>query len=231
MFLSRRSMQAEYFDAERPEHEVREFYQSLNAVNRLFGFAQPFQHWLPSLLDPKRCENLSILDVGAGDGTLGRVLSQWAANRNWSWKVTNLDSSWAALRLNSASPNVVGSALALPFRNSSFDIVISSQMAHHLSDAEVERLLSEASRVAHRAVIVSDLHRNLVLYLILWLLFRTRAYPRAFCADGLLSVKRGWRVPELKALAMRAEMPRAMVTVHFGARVVLASVRQQVDHG
>src|SRR6516225_3895595 len=124
MFLSQRSMQAEYFDSTRPADEVAEFFHSLGFFNRLFAFAQPFQHWLPNLVDERTCRSLSILDVGAGDGSLGIVLSQWARQRNWDWKVINLDSSWLSLRLNSKGASVAASALALPFPDCSFDAVI-----------------------------------------------------------------------------------------------------------
>jgi len=224
MFLSRRSAQAEYFDAERPPQELAEFYRSLNAVNRFFAFAHPFQHWVPRLLGMEACRSLSILDVGAGDGTLGRELSRWAKHRQWSWTVTSLDSNCTALQFNSHGMNVAGSALALPCRDASFDLVIASQMAHHLADKEVVQLLREASRVARAAVVISDLHRNPLLLFTLWLLLALRPHPAAFRADALLSVRRSWRVKELRGLAAQAGLERACVGVAFGARVTLTSL-------
>src|SRR5574342_75692 len=106
MFLSRRSMQAEYFDAERPAAEIAEFFRSLSFFNHLFWFAHPFQVWLPNLFGQEACRSLSILDLGAGDGSLGIVLTRWAKERNWDWRITNLDLSWSALHLNAAGANV-----------------------------------------------------------------------------------------------------------------------------
>ena len=226
MFLSQRSMQAEYFDSARPADEVADFFRSLGFFNRLFAFAQPFQRWLPSLMDEQACRSLSILDVGAGDGSLGTVLNQWARQRGWDWKVVNLDSCWLSLRLNSQGGCVAASALALPFRDCSFDAVIASQMAHHLNDAEAEQLLREAWRVTRRVLLLSDLHRSLPLYLTLWLLCHLRRHSPAFCADALLSVKRAWRRRELQTLATRAGLISPQVAVHFGARVILTSRKQ-----
>ncbi|MGN6555715.1 MAG: class I SAM-dependent methyltransferase, partial [Verrucomicrobiota bacterium] len=162
MFLRRRATQAEYFDSlDRPHAEMVEAYASLASVNRLFLFAEPFQRLLPRFLELQNCGSLSILDLGAGDGLLGTSLSEWAAKKHgWKWRFTNLDINLPALRLNEHGQNVAGSALALPFRDNSFDVVIASQMTHHFSDAEVVQHLREAWRVTRRAIFLSDLHRG-----------------------------------------------------------------------
>ena len=224
MFFGSRATQAEYFDASgRPEAEIAEGYRSLGWVNRLFIFAEPFQRFLPRLLGNENCGSLSILDLGAGDGSLGSVLTAWAAKRKWDWRVTNLDTNISALRLNPDASNVAGSALALPFRDGSFDVVIASQMTHHLSDEEVVMHLREAWRVARRAVFLSDLHRGPALFCLIWLMFRFRRFPKHFQQDGLLSVKRGFRVGELRAFAKQAGIPGAHVWLYYGSRVILES--------
>lgn len=224
--MERRSSQTEYFDAARPEAELAEFFHTLNQINRLFVFAEPFQRSLPQLLGTDVCRTASILDLGAGDGFLGRVLSEWARERGWHWRVTNLDLSLSSLRLDSAGRNVAGSALALPFRTGSFDAVIASQMTHHLTDAETRQHLAEAWRVARHVIMLSDLHRNAALYGVLWLLFHLKRTPATIAADGLLSVRRGWRVAELRRLVVAAGVERAKISLYFGARILLQARRQ-----
>jgi 2-polyprenyl-3-methyl-5-hydroxy-6-metoxy-1,4-benzoquinol methylase len=221
MFLSRRSTQAEYFDTARPAQETAQFYSSLARLNRLFLFARPFQRSLPPLLGEGACAGLSLLDLGAGDGLLGRVLGQWAAKRGWNWQTTNLDLNFRALNSNSGAANVAGSALALPFRDGSFDVVIASQMTHHLTDDEAEQHFREAWRVARMAIFISDLHRNPALFAGLWLVLRLGGFTGAIADDGLLSVRRGWRVDELERIAQRAGMAEAKVRLYFGARVLV----------
>jgi 2-polyprenyl-3-methyl-5-hydroxy-6-metoxy-1,4-benzoquinol methylase len=227
MFFRSRATQAEYFDAPgRPQAEIAEGYQSLAWVNRLCIFADPFQRLLPKLLGRDNCKSLSILDLGAGDGSLGIVLTDWArTKRDWDWRFTNLDTNASALRLNPGVRNVVGSALALPFRDASFDVVIASQMTHHLSNEEVVVHLREAWRVTRRGLFLSDLHRGPALYSFIWLLFQVRRFPKHFQADGLLSVRRGFRIGELRSLAHQAGIPDARVWLYYGSRVILEATK------
>lgn len=239
MFLSRRTTQEEYFDSERPAAEVAEFFDSLGRVNRFFDFAEPFRNLIPKLLGTAECRSLSILDIGAGDGSLGQAMQRWASGRGWDWRVVNLDNSMRALALNPKGTNVAGSATRLPFQQGSFDVVVTSQMVHHLSDPKVKLLLEEAWRVTRRALVVCDLHRNVGLYLLLRLLFCFQKHAASFKADGLISVKRGWRVGELAQLAREAGIQEAVVKLYFGARVILharkasssavATVRESAD--
>jgi 2-polyprenyl-3-methyl-5-hydroxy-6-metoxy-1,4-benzoquinol methylase len=227
MFLKHRALQAEYFDAfDRPAAEVADGYAMLARVNRFFAFASPFQSFLPKMLGEENCRSLSLLDLGAGDGLLGEELRRWAAGRGWDWRFTNLDMNTQALRLNPAARNVAASAMLLPFRDCSFDVVIASQMTHHLmSDDETRRHFSEAWRVTRRALFINDLHRSAVLYAILWVLLRLYGFPEHFRNDGLLSVRRSYRVKEWRALSARAGIPEARVWLYGGARLMLQAIR------
>jgi len=230
MFFKHRALQAEYFDLfDRPAAEMAEGYAMLGRINRLFFYDAPFHYYLPKTLGENCCRSLSLLDLGAGDGSLGVELTRWAAARGWDWRVTNLDTNIRAMRLNPGVQWVGGSALALPFRDRAFDIVIASQMTHHLmSDDEACRHFREAWRVSGRMLFINDLHRNCVLYGILWVLLRLYRFPEHFLSDGLLSVRRSWRVGEWRALAVRAGIPEARVWLYGGARLMLQASRKDV---
>ncbi|HLH57176.1 MAG TPA: methyltransferase domain-containing protein [Verrucomicrobiae bacterium] len=225
MFFSRRSTQEEYFDSARPAEEVAEFFRSLGRVNRFFDFAQPFRYLVPRMLDQGDCRSVSILDVGAGDGALGKAVAKWAKGMGWDWRVVNLDTSLAALGLNPGGMNVAGSAVQLPFQDNAFDAVLASQMAHHLTERQVKLMLQECWRVSRRAVILCDLHRNLGLYLALRLLFCFQHHPASFRSDALLSVRKAWRTKDLARLAGEAGLAGASVKLYFGARVILRALK------
>jgi 2-polyprenyl-3-methyl-5-hydroxy-6-metoxy-1,4-benzoquinol methylase len=223
MFLSQRATQEEYLDTPGlPVPELAESYQALGRVNRLFHFADPFQRLLVHWLGKQHVQSLAILDLGAGDGSLGQVLEHWAAEHGWNWRVTNLDINPDALRLNRKGLNVAASALCLPFRDESFDVVIASQMTHHLAnETQVVRHFGEAWRVTRDALFLNDLHRNVVLLALVWVTVRVLGLPRAMQSDGFTSVRRGWRVTEWRSMAARAGIPNARVWLHLGARIML----------
>jgi len=223
MFLSQRATQGEYLDTPGlPVCELAESYQALGRVNRLFHYADPFQRLLVHWLGKQRVQSLAILDLGAGDGSLGQVLERWAAEQGWSWRVTNLDLNPDALRLNRNHRNVAASVLSLPFKDESFDLVIASQMTHHLTnETQVVRHFGEAWRVTRDALFVNDLHRNMLLLGLVWLTVRLLRLPRAMQSDGFISVLRGWRVTEWQKMAAEAGIPNARVWLHMGARIML----------
>ena len=230
MFLRHRSTQTEYFDlAGRPESEIAASFRDLNCLNRLFRFSHPFEAVLPRWLGPKNCERLNILDIGAGTGLLGKTLTEWAARRGWQWRFTNLDNNPVALKIGRQPDNVVGSALKLPFADGSFDLVVASQMTHHLSDAEVVTHWREAWRVTRDAVFISDLHRNPGLYALLWLTLHLMGAEQTVVEDGLISVRRGFRRGEWHELAVQAGIPEARVWRYHGTRIVLQARKKRPE--
>ncbi|MDB6124416.1 MAG: methyltransferase type 12 [Pedosphaera sp.] len=228
MFLNRRVLQAEYFDEpDRPQAELAEAYQTLARFNRLFSLGRSFKQILPKTLGAERCRSLSLLDLGAGDGSLGNDLACWAAEKGWNWQITNLDLNLRALQLNRAHTAVAGSALALPFRDHSFDVVVASQMTHHfMTDSEVCLHFKEAWRVTRNLLVITDVHRNFAFYLALVLVLRFYGVPRHFLSDALLSVRRGWRVPEWKSLAAQAGILDPKIWLYAGTRMMLEARRQ-----
>lgn len=215
-------MQAEYFD--RPGLPVAErvaAFQELDRINRLFQFSHPFASNVPVWLGKERCARLEILDVGAGSGLLGETLSAWAAKRGWDWRFTNLDSNPLPSLKTVRAKSLVGSALELPFEENSFDLVVASQMTHHLSDPEVVQHWREAWRVTRDGIFICDLHRNAGLYGMLWLTMGLLRTSRELREDGLISVKRGFHRREWRDLAARAGISDARVWLYCGTRIVL----------
>jgi len=222
MFLSQRALQAEYCDQpDLPLAEVAANYRQLARFNRLVLVADPFTRLLVRWLGRKRVARLTLLDLGAGDCSLADHLENWGRRHGWEWRVTSLDLNWRALGLRSRPRRVAGSVCALPFPDASFDVVIASQMAHHLTDAQTVQHFREAWRVTRDALFLADTHRNAGALCMVWALLRTLRVTPHFLSDGLLSVRRGWRLSEWRALAAQAGIPSARVSLYYGSRVFL----------
>lgn len=220
MFFRRRSTQAEYFDFPRDEAEIIAGFRDLDRLNRFFRFAHPFTSRIPPWLGQDSCKRLEILDVGAGSGLLGEQLSAWAKRRGWNWYFTNLDANPIAARLYSGQRRVVGSALELPFEDDRFDLVVASQMTHHLTEEQIVQHWREAWRVGRKGIFICDLHRNVGLYSMLLLGNHVLGIGEAIRDDGLISVRRGFHLNEWRELSRRAEIP-AQVSLYYGTRIIL----------
>jgi len=225
MAFELRSLQREFCDDRTlVRNEVETYFRALRRVNCLCWFARPFQDHIPRLIGCERCENLSILDVGAGDGFLGETLCDWAKGRHWEWSITSLDINFQALRISKSPRRVAGSVLCLPFHDASFDVVIASQMTHHLNEHDALVLhFQEAWRVARTAVLVSDLHRNAALHGLVCVVALLCGLNRRLRHDGALSVRRGFRLAEWRRLAALAGIPKAEVWLYYGTRILMAA--------
>lgn len=224
--LRERALEPEHFDdPARTPAELADAYRQLARVNRVFRLDDPYTRVLARWLGHEHCARLSILDVGAGDGWLGAQMEEWARREfGWVWRVTNLDLNSVSLRLHGRPRNVVGTVLALPFQDESFDLVIASQMTHHLPDeAAVVQHFREGWRVARRGVFITDMKRSAIFYALLWVAVRALRLSPDMRADGLLSVKRSWKQRELEFLVARAGLGEATVTSYLGTRLIVAA--------
>ncbi|MGE0625210.1 MAG: class I SAM-dependent methyltransferase [Pseudomonadales bacterium] len=101
----------------------------------------------------------SLLDVGCGDGKLTKVIAETLSMTTFR----GLDISEEALS-RCDFPTDLGSADHLPYEDSLFDCVMSTDMLEHLSDDIVQAAVSEMFRVAGKWVILSVPYReNLLL--------------------------------------------------------------------
>jgi SAM-dependent methyltransferase len=101
---------------------------------------------------------------------------------------------------------VRGDGTAPPFRSASFDFVLASQLLHHFSEEKIVAQLRTWSRLARRAIIVSDLVRHPVAYYGIRLLTRLFTRNVMTLTDAPLSVQRAFTMAEWHELFRRAEI-------------------------
>ncbi len=222
MFLRVRATQAEYCD--RPDisdADLAANYDQLTRFNRLVHVADPFQRLLVRWVGRSHATHLKFLDLGAGNAALAAHLEPWAQRRGWDWRITSLDGSVRALRLGSTSRRVAADVCALPFADDTFDVVMASQMTHHLTEAQAVQHFSEAWRVTRDVLFLTDAHRNIGAAGVIWLILKILRVTPEFLSDGVISVRRGWRVAEWRRLADAAGIPNARVSVYYGSRIFL----------
>jgi SAM-dependent methyltransferase len=200
---------------------VEESLRNLTRANRWFGGAAAVTFGLGRLLAGEpRGSTFSLLDIGTGSADLPRAAVRWAEARGWRLEPLGLERSRVAARRAALSlPAAVGCAGALPIRDKSVDLVLVSQVAHHLAPESAIELFRACDRLARRGVVVADLRRSTIAWLGYGVGARLLGFDKVTVADGLTSIRRGYRRPELAALLDAAGV-RGTVVRRLGFRLV-----------
>lgn len=145
-----------------------------------------------------------VLDVGAGDGKLAAHLRQRLAEREVEARFYALDRQLVHLESDATSEGdmrrVVGDALTLPFGPAAFEVVMCNLFLHHFSGDAAQRLLRAMIAAASEAVIINDLDRGWLPYLLIRFAPWIARHPIARL-DGIASVRQAYTRKELATLA------------------------------
>ena len=224
-----------------------EVYGEIRKVNRFLGGRRAVLKHLRQFLspgvilkEPKATEgarsfaslrmttSVRILDVASGAGDIPAAIVRWARRKKIPVRVTVFDLNPHALcyaRKNFGDyPEidfVRGDSFKLPFRDGSFDYVISSLFFHHLKEDEIIAALQSFDRIARRGIVVNDLVRSPAAYAG-FLLFSSFSRSEIFRRDGALSVRRGFRRPEIEAMIRRSGLGYLKYYRHFAFRFAVA---------
>lgn len=201
-------------------HSLRDIALS----NKLFGGTRAILSEIRPVfkqLRRERAQHASLLDVGTGLADIPVALRKEAAHFEIQLATVGLEvtRSMAAIAQKRTPDIVAGDARQLPFADHSIDIVTCSLVLHHLAHDDAVQMLRECARVARVRVIIADLRRAWLPMALLWLVsFPLRFHPISR-HDGIVSIKRGYQLHELRALLMRAGLMDAEYRGRPGWRV------------
>src|ERR1041385_938713 len=177
--------------------EVAGSIKDLRMFNSLFGGVHTMASLLRRVAQQRGLKEISWVDVAGGEGYVATRTQQSLARSGISSQPVILDR--APTHLSNNHPAVCGDALALPFRDNSFDAVGCSLFLHHLESAEIVRFAQEGLRVARHAFLVHDLQRHPIHLALSYLgtpIYRSRITRH----DALASVRRAYTVDEVRKM-------------------------------
>lgn len=196
--------------------EVRASLGDLRRINRWFGGSSTTRLAIEKVADSTGQQEFSLLDVAAGSGDVPLNAARELSKSGIQVRVTLMDR--ASSHISGYRRAVIGDALALPFRENSFDIVSCSLFAHHLEPPQLQEFVEKSLRVARLAVIINDLRRSLLHLALIYAglpLFRSRLTRH----DARASVKRAYTPQEFKSLVGRTQAQSCNVLHHYLFRV------------
>jgi len=186
-------------DAGTPQ-EVAGSLRDLRMFNNWFGGVHTMSSLLRRVAQKRGLKEISWVDVAGGEGYVATRTQQSLARSGISSNPVILDR--APTHLSKTHPAVCGDALALPFRDNSFDAVGCSLFLHHLEPDDILRFVKEGLRVARHAFLVQDLQRH-PLHLGLSYLGMPIYRSRITRHDAVASVQRAYTVEEVRTVLSR----------------------------
>jgi 2-polyprenyl-3-methyl-5-hydroxy-6-metoxy-1,4-benzoquinol methylase len=237
--LRDRHLQAEEMD--RPDITESAFAGSLHALERINWLSGSAGILWPAIRDLAR-ENpgqpLRLLDIASGAGDLPIRLWRRACHAGISLEVHGCDRSAHAVRFarersQAASADVQFSqidALNDPYPGQ-YDIVTSSLFLHHLDHGQAVELMRRMAAAARRLVLVNDLNRSRLGFVLAWLGTRILTRSRVAHVDGPRSVEGAFTPQEALELAQRSGLHGATVARRWPCRYLLKWKRSEASRG
>lgn len=185
--------------------------RDLAFVNTMFGGRQTVRWGVTHLLRGLPAERTyTLLDVGAGAGDIAHYLRDTMPWRLMPVALDHLRPAAALCRARGVHA-LVGDLSALPVGARGVDVVVLSQVLHHLPRPDIPAFLHGLSALARVGVVVADLRRSPLAQGGIWAAAHLLGLHRVTRVDGVTSVGKGFTRAELDALCRHAGVT---ATVH-----------------
>lgn len=217
MFLNTkyRSNEPEIMDDFAMEGEIlRDALDKIAKINQLLGGNLLTLRGVQDLLKtiPNQKE-ISIIDVGCGNGDMLRTLSDYGLKHHLNFKLTGIDANAFTLnhakQLSSGYHNInyrCEDVFGKDFAALKYDIVLCTLTLHHFKDKEIIALMAVFNANSNIGIVINDLHRCAISYRLfqaLCFVFRLNSMSRK---DGLISILRGFKKNELVYFSKKLQL-------------------------
>ncbi|MFC4595032.1 methyltransferase domain-containing protein [Sphingobium tyrosinilyticum] len=230
--LAVRSRQEEQMDA--PDLDPAIYERVLHDLARVNQWT--FTAW-PSIAFLNRAigsgKHFRLLDVGFGDGDILRAIARWARRRGIEAELIGVDLNEKSLQ---AARRATPPDLPIEYRAGdyldqpeAFDFIISSQVTHHMTDAQLMTFLRHMEAHARRGWLICDLHRHGFAHWGFPILARLLRVHRIVREDGQLSIARSFRLADWRDLLAEAGISLEQVRIvrRFAFRLCVERVRER----
>jgi SAM-dependent methyltransferase len=221
--LSGRSTESEWLDDASMDHaELERVLRDLARFNGTMLGRRVVISWLRRAIDgAPHGETLTLVDVGCGYGDLLRAIRRWSRRRNLELNLVGADLNPETIRIARAATDA---ADRIDFRVMNIfeldsiepvDFIVSSLVAHHLSDSDIAEFLRLMERTARRGWAICDLQRHRFLYHFIGLTGSLARLHPMVVRDGQISVTRSLTRREWQERIAEAGILPADVTIRW----------------
>lgn len=186
----------------------RDTLDKLEVINRRLGGNRVTINGLKKLIknQPKN-RPIRIIDLGCGHGDILREVAKIGRKKGWKFKLVGVDANQDAIdysnELSTQFPEIEFKKVDVfseEFNALEYDVVLCTLFVHHFKDKELKELLSLLVKKATIGVVINDLHRHRIAYLLfqfLGLFIKNKMVKE----DGLISILRAFKRKDLEKLS------------------------------
>lgn len=183
---------------------LRDTLDKLAGINKWLGGNRTTLNAIKKLIAKlPLAEQITIVDVGCGNGDLLRLIADFGRKRNRNFKLIGIDANESAINyareLSLDYPEITyysQNIFSREFSSLNYDLVLLNLFLHHFKEDEIIQLILAMSLKARIGIIVNDLHRNVLAYYLFKLLCVTISNSMVR-DDGLTSILRGFKRVDL----------------------------------
>jgi 2-polyprenyl-3-methyl-5-hydroxy-6-metoxy-1,4-benzoquinol methylase len=230
LLLSKRCRQAELMD--QPGLDAAAHAHALDGLARINRLSRSDAILWPAIKRLARTGEgspIRILDVASGGGDVPIALAKRIRTAGLRVQIDGCDVSHEAVRFARRQAEQTGLSLrffALDVLNepipAGYDVVTCSLFLHHLAEADACLFLRKAADATSRLVLVNDLVRGPIGYLLAWSACRLLSRSPIVRYDGPASVAGAFSLAEVRELAERAGLADIALTRHWPLRFLLS---------
>lgn len=201
----------------------------LRRINRLSGSGRIVWSAIEKLAAADPARKWRVLDLASGGGDVAMDVARRAAGRRVNIQVDACDVSPFAVRYATAKAVERRIANVHFFQKDvlneplpdGYDVVMSSLFLHHLDEPVAAELLSKMAAVAQRLVLVNDLCRSTLGFVLAWLGCHLLTRSPVVHIDGPLSVRAAFSIDEVREIAGSIGLNGAKVDACWPCRFLL----------
>jgi 2-polyprenyl-3-methyl-5-hydroxy-6-metoxy-1,4-benzoquinol methylase len=198
--------------------ELRDALDKIASINQFLGGNQLTLKGVKKLIKTK--EEITILDVGCGNGDMLRALADYGLKNNYKFNLIGIDANAFTInyakKISKEYANIsfkCEDIFSEAFTQLKYDIVLCTLTLHHFKNNQIDYLIQLFLKQARIGIVINDLHRNIISYRafqLICIIFQLNKMNRE---DGLVSILRGFKKQELIDFSKRNKLEN--YTIHW----------------
>jgi 2-polyprenyl-3-methyl-5-hydroxy-6-metoxy-1,4-benzoquinol methylase len=211
---SKRSEAPEIMDDFNLKGEVlRDALDKIASINRLLGGNKVTLQGVEHLLKGNSKQEISILDVGCGNGDMLRTLADYAIKKQLNFKLIGIDANFFTInhaqQLSVNYPNISYRCTDI-FEEikqaKRYDVIICTLTLHHFKNEEIITLMNGFKTRSTLGIVVNDLHRSKIAYHLFTAVCFAFGLNQMSKDDGRVSILRGFKKHDLQSFSRQLSL-------------------------